>query len=217
VHSSSGDVKEGMELTRDVALFALAFYSCRRGFDISNTLGSQVVRLPEDKGLIINFQFGKTLRDSKEAVVVLSDPARPSMCAFQAITTYIAAAHGVGWDLGAGHLFPCVQEDGQRGGLPLTAPQMTAALQAHLLPAHFTMHSFRVGGSLSKSLAGTPVDEIMQLGGWKTEAMARHYIGATTSAMLTGRLTSYMTMLTHGRRLPIFSNATMRAGVGITR
>ena len=91
----------------------------------------------------------------------------------------------MGWDLGAGHPFPCVQEDGQRGGLPLTAPQMTAALQAHLrdasLPAHFTMHSFRVGGSLSKSLAGTPVDEIMQLGGWKTEAMARHYIGATTS------------------------------------
>lgn len=181
-------VTEGMEIMRDVALFALAFYSCRRGFDISNTLGSQVVRLPDDKGLIINFQFGKTLRDSKEAVVVLADPQNPGTCAFRAITAYITAAQGVGWDLSEGHLFPSVQvtsPDGLRGAMPLTAPQMTTALQAHLrkasLPVHFTMHSFRVGGSLSKSLAGTPVDEIMQLGGWKTEAMARHYIGATTS------------------------------------
>ena len=46
VHSSAETVHEGMELTRDVALFALlAFYSCRRGFDISNTLGSQVAGL----------------------------------------------------------------------------------------------------------------------------------------------------------------------------
>ena len=85
------------------------------------------------------------------------------------------------------------------------------------LPAHFTMHSFRVGGSL-----GTPVDKIMQLGGrWKTEAMARHYIGATTSEAFdvkARRLTSYyMTMSANGRRLPIFRNATLRAGVGITR
>ena len=49
------------------------------------------------------------------------------------------------------------------------------------LPAHFTMHSFRVGGSLSKSLADMPVDEILPLGGWRTEVMARHYIWATTS------------------------------------
>lgn len=181
-------VKTGIEITRDVALFALAFYSCRRGFDISNTLGSQVLRLPEDRGLIINFQFGKTLRDSKEAVLVLADSDNPGTCAFRAITTYIAAAQGVGWDLSVGHLFPFVENgspEGVRGELPLTAPQMTTSLQSHLraagLPDHFTMHSFRVGGSLSKSLGGTPVDEIMYLGGWKTEAMAKHYIGPTTS------------------------------------
>ena len=44
------------------------------------------------------------------------------------------------------------------------------------------MHSFRVGGSLNKLLAGTAVDEIMKIGGWKTERVARYYIGATTSA-----------------------------------
>ena len=71
--------------------------------------------------------------------------------------------------------------------MAITTPRMTAALQAHVraggLPDHFTMHSLRVGGSLSKSLAGTAVDEIMKIGGWKkAEHVARYYIGQTTSA-----------------------------------
>ncbi|CAM9559300.1 unnamed protein product, partial [Hapterophycus canaliculatus] len=101
-------VKEDIEITRDVALFAFSFFSCRRGCDISKTLGSQIVRLLEDKGLIVNSQLGKTLRDSKEAVVVLTDPSNPDMGAFTAITKYILAAHGVGWNLGVGQLFPAV-------------------------------------------------------------------------------------------------------------
>ena len=43
------------------------------------------------------------------------------------------------------------------------------------------MHSFRVGGSLSKSLARTTVNEIMKIGGWKTESVAQYYIEATSS------------------------------------
>ena len=44
---------------------------------------------------------------------------------------------------------------------------------------------FRVGGSLRTSLAGTAVDEIMKIGGWKTERVARYYIGAASSASAT--------------------------------
>ena len=62
---------------------------------------------------------------------------------------------------------------------------MTATLQGHLrmagLPDQFTTHYFRVGGSVTKSLAGTAVDEIMKIGGWKTESIAKDYIGSTTS------------------------------------
>ena len=158
----------------------------RRGFDLSFTLGSRVLRLPESAGLIFNFHFGKTLRKSVEAVVVLADTEHPQICAFRGVTEYISAALAIGWDLTAGYLFPVVESTGGRGTVPLTAPRMTAALQAHLRTAgmsdQFTMHSFRVGGSLSKSLAGTAVDEIMKIGGWKTERVARYYIGATTSA-----------------------------------
>ena len=89
-----------------------------------------------------------------------------------------------------GHLFPVVLPGGGRGDVALTAPRMVTALQGHLraagLPSKFTMHSFRSGFSLSKSLAGTPMDEIMHMGGWKTESMARYYIGSTTSTRVAG-------------------------------
>ena len=60
-------------------------------------------------------------------------------------------------------------DGGGRGSRPLSVARMIASLQAHLreagLPDHFTMHYFRVGGSLTRSLAGTAVDEIMKIGG----------------------------------------------------
>ena len=148
-------------------------------------MGSQVLRLPESAGLIFNFQFGKTLRRSAEAVVVLADKESPQPCAFRGVTEYISAVCSIGWDLAKGHLFPLVLADGSRGPVPMSAQRMTAALQGHLrmagLPDHFTMHSFRVGGSVTKSLAGTAVNEIMKIAGWKTERIAKCSIGSTTS------------------------------------
>ena len=42
------------------------------------------------------------------------------------------------------------------------------------------MYFFRVEGLLSKSLAGTAVDDINKIGGWKTEQVAWYHVGATT-------------------------------------
>ena len=47
------------------------------------------------------------------------------------------------------------------------------------------MHSFRVGGSPSKFLTAKMVDEIIKIGGWKTESIAKYYnIGATSSGQV---------------------------------
>ena len=48
------------------------------------------------------------------------------------------------------------------------------------------MHSYRVGGSLSKSLAGTAGDEVMKVGGWKTESIAKYYIAAKSGGRVQG-------------------------------
>ena len=182
---SAESLAESISITRDVALFSLAFYTMKRGFDISNTLGSQLLRLPESAGWIVNFQFGKTTRVSKDAKVVAADPDSEVTCPLLAVEAYLDAAASYGWNLSTGHLFPVVTGEGKRGQTPLLAHQMTAALQQHLrvagLPDHYTMHSFRVGGSVNQSLAGTPIDAIMDMGGWKTRRMAEHYVGATCS------------------------------------
>ena len=52
------------------------------------------------------------------------------------------------------------------------------------MPDHFTRHSFRVGSSVSKSLAGTAVDKIIEIRGWKTERIAKYYIDSTTRARI---------------------------------
>ena len=121
---------------------------------------------------------------------MLADRDCPAVCAFQAVTAYISAAQRMGWDLTAGHLFPVVTAVGGRSSLPLPAARVTTALQCHLpaagLPSHFTMHPFLVAGSLSKSLDGTGVDEIMKIGGWKTGSVAKYYVGATSSGKVHG-------------------------------
>ena len=149
---------ERISLTRDIALSALAFFSMHRRYYRLFTLGSQILRLPESRGLIFNFQVGKTLRASIEAVVVLADRVCSETCASRAVTAYISAAQRIGWDLTVGHLFPVVMTEGGRGSPPLSAARMTASLQAHLreagLPDHFTIHCFREGGSLTDPWPG---------------------------------------------------------------
>ena len=62
-------------------------------------MGSQVLRLPESAGLILNFHFGTTLPRSADAVGVLAGKECPSVCAFRGVTEYISAAQSIGCDL----------------------------------------------------------------------------------------------------------------------
>ena len=64
-------------ITRDIALFSLAFHSKRRGFDLSFTLASRVLQLLESAGLFFNFLLGKTSQKSVESVVVVADADNP--------------------------------------------------------------------------------------------------------------------------------------------
>ena len=203
----SPSVSERISITRDIALFSLAFYTMRRGFDLSCTLGSQVLQLPDSAGMIYNFQFGKTLRKSVDSVVVLADRDNHRLCAFRGVRAYLSAATSLGWDLEQGHLFPEIGQDGERLPHPVKPTKMRENLVAHLghanLPTHFSMHSFRVGGSVSESLAGTAVDEIMKLGGWRSERVATNYIGATSSAAAKGKRRTLDAVYDTADKLPL--------------
>ena len=46
---------------RDMALFAIAFRTGSRGSDLAKILAAQVFRLPSSQGIVLSFQFTKTL------------------------------------------------------------------------------------------------------------------------------------------------------------
>ena len=48
---------------RDMALFAITFRTGSRGSDLAKLLAAQILRLPSSQGIVLNFQFTKTLRD----------------------------------------------------------------------------------------------------------------------------------------------------------
>ena len=89
----------------------------------------------------------------------------PDTCPVWDVGEYISAAQAIGWDLSSGYLFSTPRQDGTRGTSRLVAKDITTALQGHLqeagLPTFFTMHCFRVGGSLSRAMAGEAIEQIM--------------------------------------------------------
>ena len=137
--------------------------------------------------MIFNFHFGKTLRSSSHAVVVRRDRQCPELCPVRAMQEYFIVTKSVGWNMREGYLFPEVNADASRGSVQWPAARMTATLQAHIRAGRlqdaggqYTMHSFRVGGAVSQSLAGTAVEALMDFVGWKTKGVAKRYVGSTT-------------------------------------
>ena len=61
----------------------------------------------------------------------------------------------------------------------------------------------RVPGSLAKSLAGTAVDDIMKIGGWKTECIGKYYIGATSRGRVWGGKRKHCQSYADASRLPL--------------
>ena len=93
-----------------------------------------------------------------------------------------------GTSLAQGYLFLPVNSDGSRATEALKAEQTMTSLQAYLYRAgvpppdantQYTVHSFRVGGAVSRSFAGKEVADIMPLVGWKSTGVAQRYIEAT--------------------------------------
>lgn len=149
-------LKERISLTRDEAFSALAFASMRRGHDLSFTLGSPVLRLPNAQGLTFNFHFGETHRDSTEAVLVSPDVACPSICAVTYVLAYIGGAEQVGWDPSEGYLLPVVEpngpglrsDDGDSNDRCSTGPSASGG------PATPLQHALSSGWRFSCAVAG---------------------------------------------------------------
>jgi hypothetical protein len=98
-----------MLISRDIAIFSLAFCTSKRGDDISKIVAKNVMRIPNKGGLVFNFTWGKTLRGGKSYMFgvecVCGFLEEKGFCASCCVDTYVTEAEASGWDFDKGYLF----------------------------------------------------------------------------------------------------------------
>ena len=191
-------------LARDIALFTTAFRTTKRGDELSRTLIHRIQRLPNEGGLLFNFQWGKTLRSGADHLLTVSyDQQCWATCPVRAVEQFVATGTASGWDMTKGYLFLTISPGKSvvlpvRGSRPVSAPQMTTALKAYAVAAgergEYSMHFFRSAGAISQVLAGENLQSIMQRAFWKQPSTAWRYLrlvqvvapGTSVSSMVKG-------------------------------
>ena len=195
---------ERVVLARDIALYSVAFRTTKRGDELSRTLIQRILRLPNESGLLFNFQWGKTMRDGADHLMTVAyDNKSLATCPVRAVEQYVQIGSAVGWDMTKGYLFPTITAGAgrtgpRRGTSPISAAQMTRALKTYARAAgerqDFSMHSFRSGGAISQALAGENLTSIMQRAFWKQPSTAWRYMrlmqvvapGSESQSMIRG-------------------------------
>ena len=172
-------------LSKDIALFTVAFITLKMGDGLSRTLIQRILRLPNECGFLFNFQWGKTMRDGADHLMTVEyDTKRMTTCPIRAVKQYIAVGTALGWNMTQGYLFQRISRRPNtvapiRGKTPISAPDITKALKVHARNAGertaFTMHSFRSGGALTRALAGEGLPTVMQRAFWKKPNTAWRY------------------------------------------
>ena len=174
-------------LARDLALFALAFETAKRGDELSRTLIQRILRLPNLSGILFNFQRGKTMRDWADRLIsVAYNHECLATYPVTAVEQLVAIGSVIGWDMTRGYLFPSISRDAEggapiRGKVLMSAAEMTHALKSHARAAgekaDFSIHSFRSGGgAITGALRGEDLSSIMERAFWKRPSTAWRYM-----------------------------------------
>ena len=177
---------ERLILARDIAFFTVAFSTTKRGTELTHTLIQRILRLPNQSGLMFNFQWGKTQRDGADHIITVPyEESEVSICPVRAVEQWVTVATCAGWDMTKGYLFPGIDhmEGSQtpiRAKQGVTTQSMSQELKKYAKQAgerqDFSLHSFRSGGAIVRALAGDSLESIMQKAYWKDPKTAWRYM-----------------------------------------
>ena len=96
------------KLLRTRAMLLLAQVSLKRGKELGQTKTSAILRLPDGGGLLLNYVWGKTLREGSKHVFGVLRKSDVVLCPVAALEEYVAGAKAMDITL-SGHgrfLFP---------------------------------------------------------------------------------------------------------------
>ena len=187
---------------RNIALFTVAHNTLKRGDGLSRTPTQRILWLPNQCDLLINFQWGKTMRNGADHLMTVEyDTKRMTTCPIRAVEQYIAVGTALGWNMTQGYLFPRISRRPNtgapiRGKTPISAPDMTKALKVHARNAGertaFTMHYFKSGGALTRDLERENLPTVMQRAFWKKLSTAWRYLRLTEEVLIPGSVGNSM-------------------------
>ena len=165
-------------LARDQAFFKALFFSGDRGSDLGMVRTEEILRFPQDDGLLFNHVWGKTIRDGASNVFGIRRHPNPELCPVKAIETYVAVASKLRVSVTNGYLFRPTNPQGHIVNKPFTSSSAEARLKLYLREAQIvegeTLHSFRLGSAITLALSGSQLADIMSHVGWNNKETALH-------------------------------------------
>ena len=183
-------------LSRDQASFKTLFFSGDRPGDLGQVRTNEILRFPNDDGLLFNHTWGKTLHGDRSNLFGIRRCANVKICPVAAIKRYMATTRAMQVDLTDGFLFRPTTAQGAISPLSISSEAMNSRLKTYLKEAGIdegeTAHSFRSGCAITLALSGSALADVMSHVGWERSLTASYYMQLekvlrhdSTSALLT--------------------------------
>jgi integrase len=167
-------------VSRDQAYFKMAFFSGDRPGDLGQVKVPEILRFPNDDGMLFNHIWGKTLRDGDQNVFGVRRNPHTTIFPIRGIEKYMDVARQMKVDLTRGYLFRPTTSKGGIQDSPFTSSAAEARLKLYLgqmgSDEGETLHGFRAGCAITLALTGADLPEIMQHVGWARRHTALHYM-----------------------------------------
>ena len=160
---------------RDLANVKLHLFSGDRPSDLK---AAEILRFLNDKGILFDHVFGKTLRSGDSRVFAMARHPNSAICPVQALDDYIPICTAIKISLHSSPLFSATRGNAVFPDV-FSTDAAEARLKSYLEAARLsnkTLYSFRHGGAITMALTGSALDDIVEHMGWKSHHMARHYL-----------------------------------------
>jgi len=170
------------------SLVSTGFASSKRCDDLCWILTRKILRIPNNVGLIINFQFGKTLRQLPNHVFGLAplESGDPWYCPVHLMEDYVHFGFSIGVDMSVGFLYTKIDANRLRCSEKLSPAHVNARFRFYLDKVgmdnnnqgelKLSIHSLRAGSAISKVLEGQSLRKVMYDAYWKNPATAWKYL-----------------------------------------
>ena len=157
IRSRKGTIKLRMAMRR--AMYAFCFIAIRRLAGAGHIIAPNVIRMPNNKGLVFNCTWDKTLRMESHCFGFLCVSGEEEWCAHCIIDQYVLMAKTFGLTFDRGLLFPRLKYDGtiildKRWKAHDLSSSLEGDLKRYGLFANESPHSFRHGGMVHSLKSG---------------------------------------------------------------